>query len=99
MKRYDRIVSDLVTALGSDVTIEQRVLIEAFAGIALKVKDANSKLLLGEEIDLTEHSAAIATLVQLASCIGVVRHEVNKDVALGDALLKAASAPTKGLEA
>ena len=87
LTRYDRIVSGLVTALGSDLTIEQRVLIEAFAGIALKVKDANARLLVGENVNLTEHAAAVATLVQLAHSIGVVRHETNKDIALGDALL------------
>jgi hypothetical protein len=98
LTRYDRIVSGLVTALGSDLTIEQRVLIEAFAGIALKIKDANARLLVGENVNLTEHATAVATLVQLAQSIGVVRHEVCKDIALGDALLlKVAS--TKQAEA
>jgi hypothetical protein len=87
LTRYDRIVSGLVTALGNDLTIEQHVLIEAFAGIALKIKDANARLLVGENVNLIEHATAVGTLVQLAHSIGVVRHEVNKDVALGDAIL------------
>jgi hypothetical protein len=100
VKRYGAIVSGLVTGLGSDLTIEQRLLIEAFAGTWLKVQDFNSSLLLGEDVDLQKHATAIATLVQLAQSIGVIRHEVDRDVALGDALLlKVASAPTKQAEA
>jgi hypothetical protein len=100
VKRYSAIVSGLVTGLGSDLTIEQRLLIEAFAASSLQVQDFNSRLLLGEDVDQQKHATAIATLVQLASCIGVVRHEVNKDIALGDALLlKVASTPTKQAEA
>ena len=72
--------------------------IEAFAGTWLKVQDFNSSLLLGEDVDLQKHATAIATLVQLAKSIGVIRHEVDKDVALGDSLLRVA-ATTKGLEA
>jgi hypothetical protein len=98
VKRYDRIVSGLVTALGSDLAIEHRILIEAFAGTWLKVQDFNSRLLLGEEVDLQKHATAITTLVQLAQFIGVIRHEVDKDAALGDALLRVA-VTTKGLEA
>jgi hypothetical protein len=100
VKRYGAIVSGLVTALGSDLTIEQRLLIEAFAASSLQVQDFNSSLLLGEDVDLQKHATAIATLVQLAQSIGVIRHEVDRDVALGDALLlKVASAPTKQAEA
>jgi hypothetical protein len=95
VRRYDRIVSQLITALGSDLTLEQRGLVEAYAGTLLTVQDFNSRLLLGEKIDLTERAIASTTLVQLAQSLGVVRHEVNKDVALGDAILMKVAASTK----
>jgi hypothetical protein len=48
-------------------------LVEAFAGATIHVHDLNARLLLGQKIDLSEHAAAISSLVRIASRIGTRR--------------------------
>jgi hypothetical protein len=45
----------------------QAALVEAFAGAAVHVNNLNVRLLIGESIDLTEHSAAIGAMVRVAT--------------------------------
>jgi hypothetical protein len=48
-------------------------LIESFAGAALHLQNLNARLMLGEEIDLSEHATAISSLVRICSRIGTGR--------------------------
>jgi hypothetical protein len=48
-------------------------LVEAFAGAAVHVHDLNARLLLGEKVNILEHSTAISTLVRIASRLGTER--------------------------
>jgi hypothetical protein len=48
-------------------------LVEAFAGAAVHVHDLNARLLLGEKINILEHSTAISTMVRIATRIGCDR--------------------------
>ena len=80
-KRFDTIVSGIATDLGGEnnLTTVQRYLVDAFAGAAIHVNHLNARMLLGEEVDLTQHATAVSTLVRLASRIGTTRvaKEIN----------------------
>jgi hypothetical protein len=66
------------------VTIE-RALIEAFAGACITLQHLNTRLLLGETIDLAQHAQACSAMVRVASRLGLQRRA--RDVStLGDYL-------------
>jgi hypothetical protein len=73
--KFDRIANGICNDLGGadQLTTVQKHLVAAFAGCALHVSDLNAKLLLGQDIDIVEHSQVVSTLVRLASRIGVGR--------------------------
>jgi hypothetical protein len=71
--------SALVSAIESDLagrdqlsTIE-RALIEAFAGAAVTLQHLNTKLALGQEIDLSQHAQCVSAMVRVASRLGLAR--------------------------
>jgi hypothetical protein len=75
VREFDRIVSGIEQDLGGKdkLSTVQAALVEAFAGAAVHVANLNTRLLIGEHIDLTEHSAAIGAMVRVASRIGLSR--------------------------
>jgi len=74
-KQFDAIADGIAEDLGGSdrLSTVQRHLVEAFAGCAIAVHAINAKLLLGQPIDLAEHSQITSTLVRLASRLGVER--------------------------
>jgi hypothetical protein len=74
-KQFDAIAEGIAEDLGGSdrLSTVQRHLVEAFAGCAVVVHDINARLLLGQPIDLAEHSQVASTLVRLASRIGLGR--------------------------
>jgi hypothetical protein len=74
-KMYDALIGDVIQDLGGEsvITTVQRELVEAFAGIAIRVKDLNTRGLAGQDVDLGQLSVAASTMVRLASRIGVQR--------------------------
>ena len=79
-RQFDDITRGIAVDLGGEdrQTTVQKHLVEAFAGAALHVHDLNAKLLLGQQIDLIQHSQIISTLVRVASRIGL--HRVAREV-------------------
>jgi hypothetical protein len=79
-RQLDAIASGIAQDLGGEdrLSVVQKHLVEAFAGAALHVNDLNAKLLLGQDVDIVEHSQVISTLVRIASRIGIDR--VPRDV-------------------
>lgn len=77
---FDSIVIGIENDLGGkdQLSTVEVALIEAFAGATVHVHDLNARLLLGQKIDLSEHAAAISSLVRIASRIGTRRRP--KDV-------------------
>lgn len=75
---FDAIASAIAVELGGEgeLSTVQKHLVEAFAGCAVHVGDINARLVLGEDVDVVEHSQAISTMVRVASRIGL-----NKRVA------------------
>jgi hypothetical protein len=79
-KQFDAIAEGIAQDLGGQAQLStvQRHLVEAFAGAAIHVHDLNARLLLGEEVDIMDHSQAISTMVRIASRIGI--HRVAREV-------------------
>jgi hypothetical protein len=79
-KQFDAIAEGIAADLGGadHLTTVQQNLVEAFAGAAIHVHDMNARLLLGQDIDILEHSQAISTMVRIAARIGTER--VSRDV-------------------
>jgi hypothetical protein len=79
-KAFDRIAASIIADLGGAevLTTVQHHLVEAFAGAAIQVDDLNTRLLMGQQVDILAHSQVISTLVRVASRIGIAR--VPRDV-------------------
>jgi hypothetical protein len=87
-KQFDAIASGIASDLGGEdrLSTVQKHLVEAFAGAAIHVNDLNARLLLGEAVDIVEHSQAISTLVRIASRIGISRMATDVTPTLSDIL-------------
>ncbi len=74
-RKFSSIASGIAADLGGEdrLSTVQHHLIEAFAGAALHVADLNARLLLGQQVDIAEHSQAISSMVRIAMRIGVER--------------------------
>jgi hypothetical protein len=71
-KTFDRIRAGIRADLGGDnmLTTVEVALIDAFAGATIQMHDLNTRLLLGQQIDSADHSAAINAMAKLAARIG-----------------------------
>src|SRR5262245_12504868 len=79
-KLFDRSVVDIEGDLGGhdQLSTIERALVEAFAGACVTLQHLNTKLALGQEIDLGQHAQAVSAMVRVASRLGVQRRA--KDV-------------------
>jgi hypothetical protein len=77
-KVFDRLVSGIEADLGHDLTTIQRALVEAFAGAAVTLFNLNTRLALGEQIDVSQHAQCVGAMVRVASRLGLSRHQ--KDI-------------------
>jgi hypothetical protein len=86
-KAYDQIVADIEIDLGGrdQLSTIERALVQAFAGACITLQNLNTRLLLGETIDLGQHAQAVSAMVRVSSRLGLQRRA--KDVSsLGDYL-------------
>jgi hypothetical protein len=72
-KAFDRLYADVSSDLGNDLTAVERSLVEGFVGATIVLQALNTKLALGEEIDLGEHAAVCSSMVRIAAKIGLSR--------------------------
>ena len=79
-KLFDKLVVDIENDLGGRDRLStiERALIEGFAGATLTLHDLNTRLALGQEIDLNQHAQAVSAMVRVASRLGISRRA--KDV-------------------
>jgi len=77
------LVVDIESDLGGreQLSTIQRALVEAFAGTCLALYQLNTKLVLGEQVDLAQHAQAVSAMVRVASRLGLQRRarEVTPD--------------------
>jgi hypothetical protein len=79
-RHFDRIARGVAEDLGGEDQLStiQKCLVEAFAGVALHVYDINSRMILGEKVDITIHSTAVSTMCRAASRIGL--HRIPREI-------------------
>ena len=79
-KLFDNMVSAIAADLGGrdQLTAMELALVEAFAGESVTLNNLNTRLLLGEKINLSEQALAVSAMVRVASRLGLQRRA--KDV-------------------
>lgn len=87
-KVFDRLVADIEADLGGHDRLStiELALIEGFAGAALTLHNLNTRLALGEKIDLAEHATAVSAMVRVASRLGLQRRPRDVTPTLSDYL-------------
>ena len=91
-KVFDRLVTNIEADLGGSdqcSTIE-RALVEAFAGAYVSLANLNTRLALGEPIDLSQHAQCVGAMVRVASRLGLQRRAKEVGGGLGDLMREAA---------
>jgi hypothetical protein len=85
---FDRLVGAIEADLGGhdQLSTMEVELIEAFAGAAIKMNNLNTRLVLGQAIDLSEHAQAVSAMVRVASRLGLQRRVKDVGPTLGDLL-------------
>jgi hypothetical protein len=78
-KIFDRMVGDIHADLGGkdQLSAIEMALVEAFAGAAVTLDNLNTRLLLGQTIDLSEHALCVSAMVRVASRLGLQRRAKN----------------------
>jgi hypothetical protein len=74
-KLFDRLVVDIENDLGgrSALSTIELALIEGFVGAAVTLHHLNTKLALGQDIDLNQHAQAVSAMVRVATRLGISR--------------------------
>ena len=72
-KQFDKLYSDISSDLGGDLTAVERALVEGFCGSVIVLQALNTKLALGQAVDLAEHASVCSSMVRIASKIGLSR--------------------------
>jgi hypothetical protein len=89
-KVFDRLVAAVQSDLGGrdQLSAIELALVEAFAGTAVTLDNLNTRLLLGQEIDLSQHAQAVSAMVRVASRLGLQRRARNVTPSLSEYLAK-----------
>jgi hypothetical protein len=89
-KVFDRLVGDIEADLGGrdQLSTIERALVEAFAGAAVTLHNLNTRLALGEQINLSEHATAVSAMVRVASRLGLQRRPRDVSPTLGEYLAR-----------
>jgi hypothetical protein len=87
-KVFDRLVAEIEADLaGRDrLSAIERQLVEAFAGAAVTLHHLNTKLALGEDIDISQHAQCVGAMVRVASRLGLQRRMIDRTPTLSDIL-------------
>jgi hypothetical protein len=85
-KIFDQLVADIEADLGGrdQLSTIERALVEGFAGAALTLNNLNTRLALGQAIDLSQHAQAVSAMVRIASRLGLQTR--SRDVTILDPL-------------
>src|SRR5215470_2412263 len=87
-KAFDRLVRDIEVDLGGpdQLSTIERALVEAFAGAAVTLQHLNTRLALGQEIDLGQYAQVVSAMVRVASRLGLRRRARDLTPSLSDLL-------------
>jgi len=80
-KAFDALANNIASDLGGydHLSTIERSLIEGFSGAYVVLMSLNTKLALGEAIDLSEHAQCVNAMVKVASKLGLKR-QARRDV-------------------
>lgn len=72
---FDQWLSEIENDLGgrAELSTIERTLIRAYVSAAIVAENLNAKLLLGEEIDFSQHSQCVSAMTRVASRLGIRR--------------------------
>ena len=87
-KLFDQLVSRIQIDLGGrdQLSTIELSLIEGFVGATIVMHNLNTRVALGEKIDLSEHAAAVSAMVRVASRLGLRRRQRDISPTLSDYL-------------
>jgi hypothetical protein len=87
-KAFDKLVAAIEADLGGrdQLSTIQLALIEAFAGAAVTLQHLNTRLALGQEIDLGQYAQVVSAMVRVASRLGLQRRARDLTPTLSDLL-------------
>lgn len=70
---WDQLTADIEADLGgrSELSMIERTLVQAYVSAALTMQNLNTRLLLGEEIDFSQHSQCVSAMTRVASRLGI----------------------------
>ena len=87
-KAFDKLVADIEADLGGrdQLSTIERALVEAFAGAAVTLQHLNTRLALGQEIDLGQYAQTVSAMVRVASRLGLRRRARDLTPTLSDLL-------------
>jgi hypothetical protein len=79
-QRFAAVAHAIAEDLGGEAYLStiQKHLVEAFAGVSIHLADLHARLLLGEKVNIMDHSTAVSTMVRIAQRVGVRR--VARDI-------------------
>jgi hypothetical protein len=85
---FARLVSEIERDCGGhdQLSTIERTLIEGFVGAAVHIHGLNTQLLLGQKVDLQEHTMVCSALVRIASRLGIQRRQRDVTPTLSDLL-------------
>ena len=74
-KLFNRLAADIEADLGGrdQLSTIELTLIEAYVGAAVTLQSLNTRLALGQVIDLSQHAQAVSAMVRVASRLGLQR--------------------------
>jgi hypothetical protein len=87
-KAFDKLVANIEADLGGrdQLSTIELVLIEAFAGATVTLQHLNTRLALGQEIDLGQYAQTVSAMVRVASRLGLRRRARDVTPSLSDLL-------------
>lgn len=86
-RHFTRLVGAVSADLGGDLTAVEVALVEAFAGTVVMTDDLNTRVLLGEKVDVGVFCQLASTMTRVASRLGLRRRpRVVEETMLSDVL-------------
>jgi hypothetical protein len=87
-KVFDRMVGAIEADLGGreQLSAIERTLIEAYAGSFVSLNHLNTQLMLGQAINISEHSNCASTMVRIAVRLGLERRQRDVTPSLAEYL-------------
>ena len=64
---WDQMIADIEADLGrhAELSMIERTLVQAYVSAALTLQNLNTRLLLGEEIDFSQHSQCVSAMTRV----------------------------------